>query len=258
MDAATAALPAIPVFDTGLGNIESLYGELSFAGRLRAIRDGLRPGASERDRKLARRELARFSSAAAAAAIVLLSVALLLLLRPSRALPPAATVPVEILEPDVMDCDPDPPEPPEVVNFDADMPNNDVALPGLEDVAVETDVPLEPASVQPAPETTVPMTRSPIVLRGVRAGPGGMKGGSFGVGDGSALVSDMVGRMIDLKKDGAGNPRNADFRADVKRLLDAGFSAEALAAFHCPTNRLYLNKLVVPAQPAEGRLGAKF
>ncbi len=251
MDAATAALPAIPVFDTGLGNIESLYGELSFAGRLRAVRDGSRPGASERDRKLARRELARFSSAAAAAAIVLLSVALLLLLRPSRALPPAATAPVEIVEPDVVDRDLDPPEPPEVVNFDADTPNNDVALPGLEDVAVETDVPVEQASVQPAPETTVLMTRSPIVLRGVRAGPGGMMGVSFGVGDGSALVSDMVGRMIDLKKDGAGNPRNADFRADVKRLLDAGFSAEALAAFHCPTNRLYLNKLVVPAQPAE-------
>ena len=44
-----------------------------------------------------------------------------------------------------------------------------MVLPGLEDVAVETDVPVEQVSVQPAFETTVLMTKSPIVMRGVRA-----------------------------------------------------------------------------------------
>ena len=249
MNASTALSTDTPVLDAGFDSLENLYDEPSFSDRLRTIRAGFRPGATERERKLARRELGRLSSAGASATFVVLAVALLMMLRTSPSAEPA-TVPVEIVEPDDRD-DLDPPEPPEVVNFDVDSPNDDIELPGLEDVAIEIDVPSEEVSVQPAFESTVLMTKSPIVMRGVRAGPGGMKGGNFGVGGGSALVSDMVGRMIDLKKDGSGKPRAANFRADVKKLLDADFSATALAEFNCPTNRLYLNKLVVPAQPAE-------
>ncbi|MBQ9726727.1 MAG: hypothetical protein IJV65_04400 [Kiritimatiellae bacterium] len=239
----------LPVPATGLGSMGNPYDEPSFADRLRTIRAGLRPGAPERERKLAKRELSRLSSAGASAAFVGLAIALLLTLRAAPVLAPA-TVPVEIVEPEVRE-ELEPPEPPEVVNFEIDSPDNDIELPGLEEAVTEIEVPSDEVSVQPAFETTVLMTKSPVVMRGIRGGPGGMKGGSFGVGGGSALVSDMVGRIVDLKKDGAGNPRSANFRADVKKLLDADFSAEALAAFHCPTNRLYLNKLVVPAQPAE-------
>ncbi len=249
MNDSTSLSPDAPAFEAGLDSLENLYDEPSFRERLRTIRAGLRSGATERERKLAKRELARLSSAGASATFVVLAVALLLTLRTSPSLTPA-TVAVEIVEPDARE-ELEPPEPPEVVNFEIDSPNNDVELPGVEEIAMEIEVPSDEVSVQPAFETTVLMTKSPIVMRGVRGGPGGMKGGSFGVGGGSALVSDMVGRMIDLKKDGAGKPRNANFRADVKKLLDADFSAEALAEFHCPTNRLYLNKLVVPAQPAE-------
>lgn len=249
MDTTTAAFAPDPLA-AGFETLESLYEELSFADRIRVVRAGCAPGATERERKLARRELARFGAGGAAALAVALFLGALLLLRNEPAAPAAQVSAVEIVEPEPA-VDIEPPEPPEVVNFEIDSPANDVQLPGLEDVVVEMDVPSEQVSVQPALETTVLMTRSPIVMRGVRAGPGGMKGGSFGVGAGSALVSDLVGRMIDLKRDGSGNPRAADFRADVKKLLDADFSAEALADYHCPTNKLYLNKLVVPAQPAE-------
>ena len=234
-------------------SIETLgkqYDDLSLRERFATIRAGLRSCATERERKLARRELARFRAAGAAAVAVLLFFGALLLLRTRPPVPLAATVPVEIIEPDPPEIL-DPPEPPDVVNFDIDSPNDDIRAPGFEDVVPDIEVPTETVSVQPAFETTVLMTKSPIVMKGVRAGTGGMKGSSLGVGAGSALVSDLVGRMIDLKRDGAGNARSADFGADVKALLDANFSETALAAFHCPTNKLYLNKLLVPAQPAE-------
>lgn len=236
-------------------SIETLgkqYDDLSLRERFATIRAGLRSGATERDRKLARRELARFRAAGTAAVAVLLFLGALLLLRNPPPAPLATTIPVEIIEPDPPDVL-DPPEPPpEIVNFDIDSPNDDIRAPGFEDVVPDIEVPPETVSVQPALETTVLMTKSPIVMKGVRAGTGGMKGAAgLGVGAGSALVSDLVGQMIDLKRDGAGNARAGDFRADVKALLDANFSETALAAFHCPTNKLYLNKLLVPAQPAE-------
>ena len=84
-------------------SIETLgkqYDDLSLRERFATIRAGLRSCATERERKLARRELARFRAAGAAAVAVLLFFGALLLLRTRPPVPLAATVPVEIIEPD--------------------------------------------------------------------------------------------------------------------------------------------------------------
>lgn len=230
-------------------NIDEAYREKSWLERWRTIFFGIKQNKETRPYKEAIIEIIHKVAKVVAFIVCVIAITILLLWKVERRIPEPVNTPVNIIEID----DPvvlDPPEPPEVVNPDVNALDNDIELPGFEDTPLVQDP--EPTitevSIKPAEITTVTPVKSPIAFAGVRAGDGGQRGGNFGYGGGSALATDMIGYMIDLKQ---GDHCNLSFRAAVKELLDSKWSKDALSHYFVATNRLYLNYLFVESQPAE-------
>lgn len=235
--------------ENNIQELEDKYKEKSWIQRWKTIVFGIKKEKQTRPYKEAIIELIHETAKAIAFVVCVFAIIILLAIRSERRIPNPVNVPVEIIEikdePIVLD----PPDPPEIVNPDIDSPNNDINLPGIEDLQIEQPIDdSKTVSPKPADITAVSTTKSPIKMPGVRGGPPGMKGGSFGYGGGSALATDLVGYMIDLKQ---GDHSNLSFRHAVKELIDANWSKEALSHYYIATNKLYLNYLFVEKQPAE-------
>ena len=237
-----------------LEDLQEKYEEPTFLERWRSIFFGVKQDKRSRPYKIAILELWHEFSKSTAFVVCLLAIAILLMWKTERSIPPPATVPVSIIDP----------EPPQVFDPPEDVPDkptevttdflDDLSLPTVDDLPmtpIEDPTPDPQPSVKPAFESTVSAPKSPILFSGLRAGPGGQKGGGgsgFGYGDGSALATDLVGCMVDLKQ---GDHSGLSFRKAVKELIDEGWSAKALSHYFVATNRLYLNYLFVEKQPAE-------
>lgn len=232
-----------------LQELEEKYEEKTWMQRWKTIFFGIKKEKQTRPYKEAIIELMHETAKAIAFVVCVFAIIVLLAIKTERKLPPPTTIPVEIVEVNDEPIIVEEPEKPEVTNPEIDSPNNDIELPGIEDVKIDNPVETTDAvSPKPAELTAVALTKSPISMPGVRAGTPGMKGGNFGYGSGSALATDLIGYMVDLKQ---GDHSNLSFRNAVKELIDSRWSKEALSHYFVATNKLYLNYLFIEKQPAE-------
>lgn len=90
---------------------------------------------------------------------------------------------------------------------------------------------------------------SPVTLLGLGSGvPAG--GGSSGFGGEGGASTDLVGTLYDLKRTSKGEPRNFNFSADLRALIDARFSGKALDNVFRIPKQLRLSHLFVPSMSA--------
>lgn len=65
------------------------------------------------------------------------------------------------------------------------------------------------------------------------------------------IKGDLIGTMYDLKRDGSERPRNVDYYADLRGLVEERFSKKALKSFFRVPKQLFLSHLFLPYVKAE-------
>ena len=161
--------PNLDERDRSFLEMQKLYEDMSFRERWHKMVTGLKMPHDTGEYKFARLQLQRMSAPAAAVLVPLIACLLLLLLRNS---PPqaAATMPVDVVEPDAAEeIEPEPPPeeipPPdelEPIDVDFNGPPSD-----LNPVETPVEIVSEAFSPQPAEVTTVTMVKSPVVMKGI-------------------------------------------------------------------------------------------
>ena len=145
--------------------------------------------------------------------------------------------PVEIEEPEPLPEESVVDEPEDLSSLSLHMSDFQMEEPALED-------PVQESEVVPNNHLMIDVA-SPVTLSGAMAGiPTGGGGGGFGRKEGGAY--DLVGTMIDLKRNSKGRPRSMDYSADIGRMVESGFSKTVMREFMILPRKLHLSHLFVP------------
>ncbi len=237
----------------GIIDIDELseqYEEHGFFRRIGDMLAGFKQPKDSRDYKLALIELQRLKAPIIAIVAPILGVIVLIVVTAVSA-QQREHIEVEIsnIEDKVEDLDEPEPEPEEI-----DM---------TEDVDVTVDV-VTPDIVNPAPPSPDPggepdkvaQTPSPVVMRAMNGAPfrgiGDGTEGGFGtlIKGGQNVDGCLIGVLVDLKRDGEGNPRTPSYWNDVSSAVAKDFSPESLANFYVVPKKVALTHVFIPMQDA--------
>lgn len=78
-----------------------------------------------------------------------------------------------------------------------------------------------------------------------------LRSGSSAFGFNQFIKGDLVGTMYDLKRNASRQPRDVHFEENLRQLVDARFSKQALREYYRVPKQLYLSHLFIPYMPAD-------
>ena len=263
VEAEEQALSQEELFEQHKAEIDERFEEKGFFKRLGLMFSGLSKPRSSAEYKIARTELQRLKAPILAIFLPVVGVIVLIVVTAVQGQKKDHII-IDVAVADEQTADlvdePDPPE--EEIDMTQDIDVN---------IDIATDVPT-PEIAAPAPPSPSPggepdkvsAPPSPVTMASVAGtvkprGIGNGDAGGFGTiigngGKGQNTEGCLIGILIDFKRDGKGE-RRTDYNAnkywsDVKSLVDANFSPEALSKFCVLPKRVALTHLWIPPQSA--------
>lgn len=232
-----------------IDEISKQYDERGFFKRLGDMFKGLKQPKNSREYKLARLEFQRLKAPIIAIIVPILGVIILIVLTAVTSAP-ELVINVELAKDEAPIDEPvEEPPPPEEIDMTQDVDVNvDVTTPTIANPAPPSPNPGgEPDKVAAMP-SPVSMNIPGAKMRGIGDGDEG----GFGtvIGGGQNVEGCLIGILVDLKRDGAGNPRTPSYWNDVSSVVSKNFSPESMANFYVVPKKVALTHIFIPMQNA--------
>ena len=233
-----------------IDDISEKYDERGFFRRLADMFYGFKQPKDSRDYKIAKLEFQRLKAPILAIILPVLGVIVLIVVTAvSSEGKREFVVDLSKVDDTVDELVDEEPPPEEEIDMTQDIDVTvDVTTPQIATPAPPSPSPGgEPDTVSAMPSPVSMNIKGSFKARGLGDGESG-----FGsqIGKGQNIEGCLIGILVDLKRDGAGNPRTPSYWNDVSSVVSKDFSAEALANFYVVPKRVALTHVLIPMQDA--------